>query len=183
SHDDFGRFVQASQKLASVPLFIDDTPALTIAGLRTRARRLMRQQGLGMIIVDYLQLLRGSGDSVENRVQEISEITRGLKALAKELNVPVLALSQLSRAVEQREDKRPMLSDLRESGSIEQDADVVMFIFREEYYLARAEPMRRPDETDDKFNDRYERWHTRLAEVHATSEVIIAKQRHGPIGT
>ncbi len=184
SHEDFDNFVQASQKLASVPLFIDDTPALTIAGLRTRARRLMRQQGLGLIIVDYLQLIRGSSDGrgMENRVQEISEITRGLKALAKELNVPVLALSQLSRAVEQREDKRPMLSDLRESGSIEQDADVVMFVFREEYYLSRGEPTRRPEENDDKFNERYTRWRERLEEVHGTGEVIIAKQRHGPIG-
>src|SRR5260221_1688344 len=146
-----------------MPFFIDDTPALTIGGLRTRARRLMRQQGLGLIIVDYLQLLRGAGDGrgPENRVQEISEITRGLKALAKELNVPVLALSQLSRAVEQREDKRPMLSDLRESGSIEQDADVVMFVFREEYYLSRGEPMRRPEDSDEKFNDRDERWKER----------------------
>jgi replicative DNA helicase len=184
SHDDFGKFVQASQKLASVPLFIDDSPALTIAGLRTRARRLMRQQGLGLIIVDYLQLLRGAGEGrgAENRVQEISEITRGLKALAKELNVPVLALSQLSRAVEQREDKRPMLSDLRESGSIEQDADVVMFVFREEYYLSRGEPTRRPEDSDDKFNERYTRWQERLEQVHGTGEVIIAKQRHGPIG-
>jgi replicative DNA helicase len=184
SHDDFGKFVQASQKLASVPLFIDDTPALTIAGLRTRARRLLRQQGLGLVIVDYLQLLRGAGEGrgAENRVQEISEITRGLKALAKELNVPVLALSQLSRAVEQREDKRPMLSDLRESGSIEQDADVVMFVFREEYYLSRNEPMRRPEDSDDKYNERYTRWQERLEQVHGTGEVIIAKQRHGPIG-
>ncbi len=184
SHEDFDRFVQASQKLASVPLFIDDTPALSIAALRTRARRLQRQQGLHMIVVDYLQLLRGGGDGrgPENRVQEISEITRGLKALAKELAVPVLALSQLSRAVEQREDKRPMLSDLRESGSIEQDADVVMFVFREEYYLDRAEPMRRPEENDDKFNERYQHWHERLQQVHGTGEVIIAKQRHGPIG-
>jgi replicative DNA helicase len=185
SHDDFDRFVQASQKLASVPLFIDDTPALTITGLRTRARRLMRQQGLGLIIVDYLQLLRGGnegGRGSENRVQEISEITRGLKALAKELNVPVLALSQLSRAVENRDDKRPQLADLRESGSIEQDADVVMFVFREEYYLSRGEPMRRPEESDDKFNERYEHWHKRLAEVSGTGEVLIAKQRHGPIG-
>jgi replicative DNA helicase len=183
SHDDFGKFVQASQKLASVPFFIDDTPALTIAGLRTRARRLMRQQGLGLVIVDYLQLLRGGSDfGADTRVQEISEITRGLKALAKELNVPVLALSQLSRAVEQREDKRPMLSDLRESGSIEQDADVVMFVFREEYYLSRGEPMRRPEESDDKFNERYARWQDRLETAHGTSEVIVAKQRHGPIG-
>jgi len=184
SHEDFDRFVQASQKLASVPLFIDDMPALTITGLRTRARRLMRQQGLGLIIVDYLQLLRGGGEGrgAENRVQEISEITRGLKALAKELNVPVLALSQLSRAVENRDDKRPQLADLRESGSIEQDADVVMFVFREEYYLSRGEPMRRTEESDDKFNERYEHWHKRLAEVSGTGEVLIAKQRHGPIG-
>ena len=184
SDGDFGKFVQASARLGTVPLFIDDTPAITIAALRTRARRLMRQHGLGLIIVDYLQLMRGSDlRGAENRVQEISEITRGLKAVAKELAVPVLALSQLSRAVEQREDKRPMLSDLRESGSIEQDADIVMFVFREEYYLGRAEPMRRPDEADQKFNDRYQRWHERLGEVHATAEVIIAKQRHGPIGT
>ena len=185
SHDDFDKFVQASQRLATVPLYIDDTPALSIAALRTRARRLKRQHGLDLIVVDYLQLLQGTGSarSSENRVQEISEITRGLKAIAKELDVPVIALSQLSRAVEQREDKRPQLADLRESGSIEQDADVVMFVFREEYYLGRAEPMRRPEESEEKFNDRYERWKSRLEEVHATAEVIISKQRHGPIGT
>jgi replicative DNA helicase len=182
SHEDFDRFVQASQKLATVPFFVDDTPALSITGLRTRARRLLRQQGLGLIVVDYLQLLRGSERASENRVQEISEITRGLKALAKELNVPVLALSQLSRAVEAREDKRPMLSYLRESGSIEQDADVVMFVFREEYYLSRAEPMRRPEENDERFNMRYDDWQQRLQQVHGTAEVLIAKQRHGPIG-
>jgi replicative DNA helicase len=158
---------------------------LSVSALRTRARRLMRQQGLGLIVVDYLQLLRPSVQvrSLENRVQEISDITRGLKALAKELNVPVLALSQLSRAVEAREDKRPMLADLRESGSIEQDADVVMFIFREEYYLSRGQPLRRPDESDDKYNDRYERWQNRYNEVYGTAEILIAKQRHGPIGT
>jgi replicative DNA helicase len=146
---------------------------------------LKRQHGLDLVIIDYLQLLQGTGGarSAENRVQEISEITRGLKAIAKELDVPVVALSQLSRAVEQREDKRPQLSDLRESGSIEQDADVVRFVFREEYYLGRAEPMRRPEESEEKFNDRYERWKSRLEEVHATAEVIISKQRHGPIGT
>jgi replicative DNA helicase len=182
--DEFDRFVQASHRLATVPIFIDDTPAVSVAALRTRARRLKRQQGLGLLVVDYLQLMQGSRErAAENRVQEISEITRGLKGIAKELEVPVLALAQLSRAVETREDKRPMLSDLRESGSIEQDSDVVMFIFREEYYLSRAEPMRRSDEADDKFNDRYDRWHQRLAEVHATAEIIIAKQRHGPIGT
>ncbi|HYD29995.1 MAG TPA: replicative DNA helicase [Azospirillaceae bacterium] len=182
---DFPRFVQASQELARVPFFVDDTPALSITAMRTRARRLKRTHGLDAIVVDYLQLMRGSGSSrsQENRVLEISEITRGLKAIAKELHVPVIALSQLSRAVEQREDKRPQLSDLRESGSIEQDADVVMFVFREPYYLERAEPTRRPDESDDKFNDRYQRWAQRCEEVHNTAEVIIAKQRHGPIGT
>lgn len=181
---DFPRFVQASQDLARVPFFVDDTPALSVAAVRTRARRLKRTHGLGMLVVDYLQLLRGSSvRGTDNRVQEISEITRGLKAIAKELHIPVLALSQLSRAVELREDKRPQLADLRESGSIEQDADVVMFVFREQYYLERAEPSRRPDEGDDKFNDRYQRWQQRLGEVHNTAEVIIAKQRHGPIGT
>jgi replicative DNA helicase len=184
SNEDFDKFVQASQRLASVPFFIDDTPALTIAGLRTRARRLKRQQGLGLVIVDYLQLLRGAGESggFENRVQEISEITRGLKALAKELNVPVLALSQLSRAVEQREDKRPMLSDLRESGSIEQDADVVMFVFREEYYLARSEPTQRPEEGVEKFGDRHDKWKERCEQVYGLAEIHVAKQRHGPVG-
>ncbi|MGE0260501.1 MAG: replicative DNA helicase, partial [Alphaproteobacteria bacterium] len=181
--EDFDRFVMASQHLASVPLFIDDTPALSLAALRTRARRLKRQHGLGLIVIDYLQLMRPSVAKgvPENRVQEISEITRGLKAIAKELDVPILALSQLSRAVEQREDKWPMLADLRESGSIEQDADVVMFIFREEYYLSRGEPARRPEESDDKFNDRYDRWKERCEAAFATAEVIIAKQRHGPI--
>jgi replicative DNA helicase len=177
------RFIEASRQLSSVPFYIDDTPALSIAGLRTRARRLKRTHGLDLVIIDYLQLLRGSGDGrQDNRVQEISEITRGLKTLAKELELPVVALSQLSRAVEQREDKRPMLSDLRESGSIEQDADVVMFIYREEYYLARGEPGRRPEESDEKYNDRYERWQKRLEEVTGTAELIVAKQRHGPIG-
>jgi replicative DNA helicase len=183
SHEDFDRLVQASQRLAAVKLFIDDTPALSVAALRTRARRLKRQQGLGLIVIDYLQLLRPSNQArmQENRVQEISEITRGLKALAKELEVPVLALSQLSRAVEQREDKRPMLADLRESGSIEQDADVVMFIFREEYYLSR-EPSRRPEEAENKFSERYQEWRERLEKVHGLGEIIVAKQRHGPIG-
>jgi replicative DNA helicase len=180
---DFDKFVRASLDLAEVPLFIDDTPALSITGLRTRARRLQRTHGLHLIVIDYLQLLRGSGDGPgsDNRVQEVSEITRGLKALAKELNVPVIALSQLSRQVESREDKRPMLSDLRESGSIEQDSDVVIFIYREEYYLSRGQPQQRPEEANDKFNERYERWHKRLEEVHDTAELLIAKQRHGPI--
>jgi replicative DNA helicase len=183
SHEDFDHFIEASQRLAVAPFYIDDTPALSIAALRTRARRLQRQHGLDLVIIDYLQLIHGTGQGrQDNRVQEISEITRGLKTLAKELNVPVIALSQLSRAVEAREDKRPMLSDLRESGSIEQDADVVMFVYREEYYLSRGEPGRRPEENDDKYNERYERWHKRLEEVTGTGELLIAKQRHGPIG-
>jgi replicative DNA helicase len=183
NQQNFDRFVQASHRLEALPLFIDDTPALSVSGLRTRARRLMRQQGLGLVVVDYLQLLRPSVPvrSLENRVQEIADITRGLKALAKELNVPVLALSQLSRAVEQREDKRPILADLRESGSIEQDADVVMFIFREEYYM--RQPSQHTDETAAKFNDRYDEWKKRLERAHGLSEIIIAKQRHGPLGT
>lgn len=181
--DEFDRLVEASQRLATLPLFIDDTPAISVTALRTRARRLKRQYGLGMIVVDYLQLMRASpGEKHDGRVQEISDITRGLKAIAKELNVPVIALSQLSRAVESRDDKRPQLSDLRESGSIEQDADVVMFVFREEYYLSRAEPARKPEEPEDKFAQRYEQWQQRLMEATNIAEVIIAKQRHGPIG-
>lgn len=173
---DFRRFVEASQKLSQTPLYIDDTPALSISAVRTRARRLQRQHGLKLLVVDYLQLLRGTGSrqGVENRVREISEITQGLKAIAKELNIPVIALSQLSRAVEQREDKRPQLSDLRESGSIEQDADVVMFIYREEYYLSRTEP--------DPGTDKHMEWQDRMNNVHNVAEVIVAKQRHGPIG-
>ncbi len=183
--NDFRRFVEASQQLSQMPLYIDDTPALSIAAIRTRARRLKRQSGLDLLIIDYLQLLHGSGSrqGMENRVIEVSEITRGLKAVAKELQIPVLALSQLSRAVESREDKRPMLSDLRESGSIEQDADVVMFIYREEYYLGRGEPAQKVDESDEKFYERHESWKRRMDENHNIAEVIIAKQRHGPIGT
>jgi len=182
---DFTNLVQASQVLSRIPLYIDDTPALTIGQLRTRARRLKRQHGLELLIIDYLQLLQGSGtrQSEGNRVLEISEITRGLKAIAKELQIPVIALSQLSRAVEQREDKRPQLSDLRESGSIEQDSDVVMFIYRREYYLSREQPERKPSEDDGKFNDRYQQWQRDLEECANTADVIIAKQRHGPIGT
>jgi replicative DNA helicase len=182
--EDFPRFVEAAQQLNRLPLYIDDTPALSISALRTRARRLHRTTGLGMIVVDYLQLLTlPASTRPESRVQEISAITRGLKAIAKELDVPIIALSQLSRAVELREDKRPQLADLRESGSIEQDADVVMFVFREEYYHARAEPARRADEADDRFHDRYEKWQQRGQEIHNVAEVIIGKQRHGPIGT
>ena len=184
SEAQFRDFAQAAHNLTQVPLYIDDTPALSIGAIRTRCRRLKRKHGLGLIVVDYLQLLRGSGSkqSETNRVNEISEITRGLKALAKELHVPVLALSQLSRAVEQREDKRPMLSDLRESGSIEQDADVVMFVYREEYYLAREIPSQRDNEPMDKFNERYASWAQRLQDSANVAENIVAKQRHGPIG-
>lgn len=180
---EFDRLVQTSQRLQRAPLYIDDTPALSVSALRTRARRLKRQHGLGLIVVDYLQLLQGSGMSRDqNRVQEISEITRGLKTLAKELDVPVIALSQLSRAVEQREDKRPQLADLRESGTIEQDADVVMFIYRDEYYLQRAEPSRRADEGVEKLNERTMIWEEAMAAVRNRAEVIVAKQRHGPTG-
>jgi replicative DNA helicase len=184
SADDFRKLVRTSQILERIPLFIDDSPAISVSALRTRARRLKRQQGLDLVIVDYLQLMRPTaGTKPENRVQEISDITRGLKAIAKELDVPVLACAQLSRAVEQREDKRPQLSDLRESGTIEQDADVVMSIFREEYYHARMEPTRRQDESDDRFHDRLERWQQRGEEIYGIAEVIVGKQRHGPIGT
>ena len=182
--EEFDRLFEASRTLHKLPLFIDDTPALTIPALRTRARRLKRQQGLSLIIVDYLQLMqsaqRGRSD---NRVQEVSEITRGLKAIAKELDVPVIALSQLSRAPEQRDDKRPQLSDLRESGSIEQDADVVMFLYRDEYYLAREAPNQRTSDTDDKFHERLARYEELMEKAKNIAEVILAKQRHGPIGT
>jgi replicative DNA helicase len=180
---EFDRVLNVSHELEHLNFFIDDTPALSIAALRTRARRLKRTHGLGLIIVDYLQLLNPSGKSrQENRVQEVSEITRGLKTLAKELDVPVVALSQLSRAVEQREDKRPQLADLRESGSIEQDADVVMFVYREEYYLTRTEPARRAEESDQKFNERHDAWKQRCEETYGKAEVIVAKPRHGPTG-
>jgi replicative DNA helicase len=183
SQQDFRNLARAAAELESLPLYIDDTAGLTIAALRTRARRLKRQRGIGLIVVDYLQLLQGSGkNSNDNRVNEISEISRGLKTLAKELNVPVLALSQLSRAVEQREDKRPQLSDLRESGSIEQDADIVMFIYREEYYTAAREP-KRPIEGDDaKVHDAHAEWMRDMERVYGTAELIIAKQRHGATG-
>ncbi len=182
--DDFGKLVQASQELERTPIYIDDTPAIPISTLRTRARRLKRQHGLALIVVDYLQLMRPSpGARIDNRVQEISAISQGLKAIAKELDVPVLALSQLSRAVESREDKRPILADLRESGSIEQDADVVMFIFREEGDLSKAEPTQRPDESPEKFHDRHEQWQQLCEKAYGKAEVLISKQRHGPTGT
>jgi replicative DNA helicase len=176
SPEEFQRLVKASQKLASAPFFIDDTAALTVSAMRTRARRLKRQHGLSLIVVDYLQLLRPPGDSrSENRVQEVASITRALKALSKELSVPVLALSQLSRAVEQREDKRPQLADLRESGTIEQDSDVVMFVYREQYYLQRQQP---PEGTE-----KHVEWQDRMEQVHNIAEIIVAKQRNGPVGT
>ena len=183
SQQEFRQLARAAADLQTLPLYIDDTPGLTIAALRTRARRLKRQKGIGMVVIDYLQLLQGSGrSSSDNRVQEISEISRGLKQLAKELDVPVLALSQLSRAVEQREDKRPQLSDLRESGSIEQDADIVMFIYREDYYVAAREPKRPMDGDDAKIFEAYEQWQRDMERVYGTAELLIAKQRHGATG-
>lgn len=172
---EFRRFVDAAKALEACPLYIDDTPALPISQLAARARRLKRTHGLDVLIIDYLQLVRGTGRS-ENRVNEISEITMGLKAIAKELDIPVIALSQLSRQVENREDKRPQLSDLRESGSIEQDADVVMFVFREEYYVEREKP------SDDRL-DEMAAWQERMERLHGRAEVVIGKQRHGPIGS
>lgn len=176
TNEEFATLSQRSMELSTLPFHIDDTPALSISALRTRARRLKRQHNLALLVVDYLQLVRPSSTkgSNTNRVQEISEITQGLKAIAKELDIPVIALSQLSRAVEQREDKRPQLADLRESGSIEQDADLVMFVFREEYYVARQEP--RPDTNE------HAEWQQKMEKIHGIAQVIIAKHRQGPIG-
>ena len=182
SREDFQKLSFASQELAELPLYIDDTPALTIAALRARARRLKRRHNIGLIVVDYLQLLQGTGRANDNRVNEISEISRGLKTLAKELSVPVIALSQLSRAVEQRDDKRPMLSDLRESGSIEQDADMVWFVYREDYYVASREPKQPVDGDDAKVHDAHAAWAAEMERVHGLSELIVAKQRHGATG-
>ncbi|PTE12670.1 replicative DNA helicase [Pseudogemmobacter blasticus] len=174
---EFRRFVDAAKDLEACPLYIDDTPALPISQVAARARRLKRTHGLDVLMIDYLQLLKGSSRASEaNRVQEVSEITQGLKAIAKELNIPVIALSQLSRQVESREDKRPQLSDLRESGSIEQDADVVMFVFREEYYKEREKPA-------DHELEKMAAWQQVMEQCHGKAEVIIGKQRHGPIGT
>jgi len=172
---EFRRFVEAAKTLEACPLYIDDTPALPISQLSARARRLKRTHGLDVLIVDYLQLVRPA-TARDSRVNEVSEITQGLKAIAKELDIPVIALSQLSRQVESREDKRPQLSDLRESGSIEQDADVVMFVFREEYYAEREKP------SEDKI-DEMVKWQERMERLHGRAEVVIGKQRHGPIGT
>ncbi|WP_316014584.1 replicative DNA helicase [Roseobacter sp. HKCCA0434] len=174
--DEFRRFIEASKTLEKIPLYIDDTPALKISTVAARARRLKRQHGLDVLFIDYLQLLKGTGGRAnESRVNEVSEITQGLKAIAKELEIPVIALSQLSRQVENRDDKRPQLSDLRESGSIEQDADAVMFVYREEYYRERE----MPSETDLEATAK---WQELMEQVTGKAEVIIGKQRHGPIG-
>ncbi len=172
---EFRRFVEAAKALEACPLYIDDTPALPISALAARARRLKRQHGLDVLIVDYLQLVRPAS-AKDNRVNEVSDITQGLKAIAKELDIPVIALSQLSRQVENRDDKRPQLSDLRESGSIEQDADVVMFVFREEYYKEREKP-------GDHDVEAMMKWQDEMEHLHGKAEIIIGKQRHGPIGT
>ena len=175
SENDLDNLVKVSKDILEIPLFIDDTPAINIGTLSSRARRLKRKHGLGVIVIDYLQLLRpGKTSRNESRVLEISEITQGLKALAKELNIPIIALSQLSRQVEQREDKKPQLSDLRESGSIEQDSDVVMFIYREEYYLEKNAPS--PGTAE------YIEWQQKMDEIHGQADLLILKQRHGPTG-
>ena len=174
SKNDFNKIIAASDNLKKLSLYIDDSPALTISSIRTRARRLKRKTGLDLIVIDYLQLISSESRNLnDNRVKEISDITRGLKAIAKDLNIPVVALSQLSRKVEDREDKRPQLADLRESGSIEQDADLVVFLYREEYYLARTEPQ--------EGTEKHAAWTNKMDEVHNVAEVIIAKHRHGPI--
>jgi replicative DNA helicase len=174
SDEQFDQFLETSKNIAELPLFIDETPAISIAAMSNRARRIKRLHGLDMIVVDYIQLMRGTTYNKDGRVQEISQITQGLKAVAKELGVPVVALSQLSRQVEQRDDHKPQLSDLRESGSIEQDADVVMFVYREGYYLQRKEPREATVE--------HAEWQAKMNEVAHLAEIIIGKQRHGPIG-
>ena len=174
SEKEFEQFIETSKDIYDLPLFIDETPAITISAISNRSRRIKRLFGLDLIVVDYIQLMRSGNKKNDGRVQEISEITQGLKALAKELNVPVLALSQLSRAVEQRDDKKPQLADLRESGSIEQDADVVMFVFREAYYLERKEPTLGSIE--------HAEWQQKMDEISSLAEIMISKQRHGPTG-
>ncbi len=174
SDEQFDQFLETSKNIAELPLFIDETPAISIAAMSNRARRIKRLHGLDMIVVDYIQLMRGTSSNKDGRVQEISQITQGLKAIAKELGVPVVALSQLSRQVEQRDDHKPQLADLRESGSIEQDADVVMFVYREGYYLQRKEPREATVE--------HAEWQAKMNEVAHLAEIIIGKQRHGPIG-
>ena len=172
--DQFDKFLETSKNIADLPLYIDETPAISVAALSNRARRIKRLFGLDMIIVDYIQLMRGNTFNKDGRVQEISQITQGLKAIAKELSLPVVALSQLSRQVEQRDDNKPQLSDLRESGSIEQDADVVMFVYREAYYLSRKQPREATVE--------HAEWQAKMNEVAHLAQIIIGKQRHGPIG-
>ena len=180
---EFAKLVATQNDIYNLPFFIDDTPAISVGQIASRARRLKRTSGLGLIIIDYIQLIQVSKASeAQGRVQEVSNITRGLKSIAKELNVPILALSQLSRAVEQREDKRPILADLRESGSIEQDADVVMFVYREEYYLDKSEPSQRENENQESFNERFTKWQDRRNSAEGKAEIIISKQRHGPTG-
>ena len=174
SDDQFDKFLETSKDIADLPLYIDETPALSIAAMSNRARRIKRRSGLDMIVVDYIQLMRGTTFNKDGRVQEISQITQGLKAIAKELAVPVVALSQLSRQVEQRDDNKPQLADLRESGSIEQDADVVMFVYREAYYLQRKQPREATVE--------HAEWQAKMNEVAHLAQIIIGKQRHGPIG-
>ena len=175
TEEEINRYIETSRNIYNLPLYIDETPAITIAALSNRARRIKRLSGLSLVVVDYIQLMRSSSDKNEGRVQEISEITQGLKALAKELSVPVLALSQLSRAVEQRDDKQPQLADLRESGSIEQDADVVMFVYREAYYLERKQPKLGSIE--------HAEWQSKMNDVNGLADIILGKQRHGPTGT
>ncbi len=175
TEDEINRYIETSRNIYNLPLFIDETPAITIATLSNRARRIKRLNGLSLIVVDYIQLMRSSSNKNDGRVQEISEITQGLKAIAKELSVPVLALSQLSRAVEQRDDKQPQLADLRESGSIEQDADVVMFVYREAYYLERKQPKLGSIE--------HAEWQSKMNDVNGLADIILGKQRHGPTGT
>ena len=175
TEEEISRYIETSRNIYNLPLFIDETPAITIATLSNRARRIKRLFGVSLIVVDYIQLMRANSNKNEGRVQEISEITQGLKALAKELGVPILALSQLSRAVEQRDDKQPQLADLRESGSIEQDADVVMFVYREEYYLERKQPKLGSIE--------HAEWQSKMNDVNGLADIILGKQRHGPTGT
>ena len=175
TEEEVNRYIETSRNIYNLPLYIDETPAITIATLSNRARRIKRLFGLNLIVVDYIQLMRSSSNKNDGRVQEISEITQGLKALAKELSVPVLALSQLSRAVEQRDDKQPQLADLRESGSIEQDADVVMFVYREAYYLERKQPKLGSIE--------HAEWQSKMNDVNGLADIILGKQRHGPTGT
>lgn len=182
-HNDVMRIGAAVADIERLHLHIDDTAQRSLAEMRRRAKRLKRRHGLSLLVVDYIQLMGlNRGQRAENRVQVVSEFTSGLKALAKELDVPVIALSQLSRALEQREDKRPVLADLRESGSIEQDADVVMFVFREQYYLEKGEPVQRLDESDDKFHDRCDAWESRLEACRGVLDVLVPKRRSGPSG-